>query len=107
CGRTPSHAHHVRFAQPRALGAKVSDEFTVPLCFLHHRSLHDNGAEEHWWQAHATDPLTEARRLWQLSRNGVDEGTDVAPATIDGPSIEGREAATAQELREPVATIAK
>jgi hypothetical protein len=26
CGRTPSDAHHLRFAQPRALGRKVSDE---------------------------------------------------------------------------------
>jgi len=24
--------HHLRFAQPRALGVKVSDEFTVPFC---------------------------------------------------------------------------
>jgi hypothetical protein len=30
-GRKPSDAHHLRFAQPRALGKKV-DEFTVPLC---------------------------------------------------------------------------
>jgi hypothetical protein len=34
CGRTPSDAHHVRFAQPRALGRKVSDEFTVPACCM-------------------------------------------------------------------------
>jgi hypothetical protein len=26
CGRTPSEAHHIRFAQPRALGEKVSDK---------------------------------------------------------------------------------
>ena len=32
CGRQPSDAHHLRFAQSRALGRKVSDEFTVPLC---------------------------------------------------------------------------
>ena len=32
CGRSPSDAHHIRFAQPRALGHKVSDEFTIPLC---------------------------------------------------------------------------
>jgi hypothetical protein len=38
CGRRPSHAHHVRFAQARALGMKVSDEFTVPLCSVHQRS---------------------------------------------------------------------
>ena len=32
CGRKPCDAHHLRFAQTRALGRKVSDEFTVPLC---------------------------------------------------------------------------
>ncbi len=32
CGREPSDAHHLRYAQPRALGRKVSDEFTVPVC---------------------------------------------------------------------------
>ena len=36
-GRSPSDAHHLRFAQPPALGRKVSDEFTVPLCRGHHR----------------------------------------------------------------------
>ena len=40
CGRTPSDAHHLRFTQKRALGRKVSDEFTVPLCRGHHRELH-------------------------------------------------------------------
>ena len=29
--------HHLPFAQPRALGRKVSDEYTVPLCRAHHR----------------------------------------------------------------------
>ena len=43
CGRTPADAHHLRFAQPRALGRKVSDEFTVPVCRLHHRELHRHG----------------------------------------------------------------
>lgn len=28
CGRQPSDPHHLRFAQPRAIGMKVSDEFT-------------------------------------------------------------------------------
>src|SRR5262249_6480852 len=40
CGRQPSEPHHVRFAQKPAFGRKVSDEFTVPLCRLHHRELH-------------------------------------------------------------------
>jgi hypothetical protein len=50
CGRTPSDAHHVGFAQPRAFGLKVSDEFTVPLCRGHHRALHRSGNESVWWE---------------------------------------------------------
>jgi len=30
CGRQPCDLHHLRFAQPRVLGLKVSDESTVP-----------------------------------------------------------------------------
>jgi hypothetical protein len=40
CGRTPSHPHHLRHAQPRGLALKVSDEFTVPLCAIHHDEIH-------------------------------------------------------------------
>jgi hypothetical protein len=50
CGRQPSDPHHLRFAQPRALGLKVSDEFTVPLCRGHHRQLHQAGNEVTWWE---------------------------------------------------------
>jgi hypothetical protein len=49
CGRQPSDPHHLRFAQPRAIGLKVSDEFTVPLCRGHHRQLHQAGNEVTWW----------------------------------------------------------
>ena len=45
CRRVPSDAHHLKFAQPRALGRKVSDEFTVPLCRAHHQELHLRGNE--------------------------------------------------------------
>jgi hypothetical protein len=68
CGRYPSQAHHVRFAQPRALGRKVSDEFVVPLCAIHHRVLHNFGKEEEWWQQQKLDPIKEACRLWDVSR---------------------------------------
>ena len=44
CERRPSDAHHLRFAQPSALGRRVSDEFTVPLCRSHHRALHNGAA---------------------------------------------------------------
>jgi Rad52/22 family double-strand break repair protein len=68
CGRKPSHAHHLRFAQPRALGRKVSDEFTVPLCNLHHREVHSRGNEEAWWQEKKLSPLAVAQELWATSR---------------------------------------
>src|SRR6185437_9235139 len=48
-GRQPSDPHHLQFAQPRALGLKVSDEFTVPLCRRHHRHLQELGNEKSWW----------------------------------------------------------
>jgi hypothetical protein len=70
CARSPSQAHHLRIAQPRALGRKVSDEFTVPLCALHHYDLHSKGNEAAWWRAQAIEPLAIAERLWRARRNG-------------------------------------
>ncbi len=64
CGRQPADAHHVRFAQHRALGRKVSDEFTVPLCRGHHRELHRCGDETAWWKKVGIDPTVGARALW-------------------------------------------
>jgi hypothetical protein len=65
CGRHPSDPHHLRFSQPRALGLKVSDEFTVPLCRGHHRQLHQAGNEVAWWEAFKIDALRVARQLWE------------------------------------------
>ena len=66
CQRTPSDAHHLRFAQPRALGRKPSDEFTVPLCRAHHRELHRSGNERSWWTYIGIVPLEVADRLWHI-----------------------------------------
>jgi len=68
CGRRPSDAHHLRFAQPRALGRRVSDEFAVPLCRTHHRVLHRRGDEAAWWNELKLDPVAVARTLWEHSR---------------------------------------
>jgi hypothetical protein len=65
CGRQPSDPHHLRFAQPRAMGLKVSDEFTVPLCRGHHRQLHQAGNEEAWWKTRKIDALEIAKGLWE------------------------------------------
>ena len=65
CGRQPSDPHHLRFTQPRAIGLKVSDEFTVPLCRGHHRELHQAGNEPAWWEKLNLKPLEVAKGLWE------------------------------------------
>ncbi|MGY8678207.1 ERF family protein [Bradyrhizobium sp. UFLA05-153] len=67
CGRTPSDAHHVKFAEQRAMGRKVSDRFTVPVCRLHHRELHRRGNERAWWQHYRVAPLDVAAALWRTT----------------------------------------
>jgi hypothetical protein len=64
CGRRPADAHHLRFAQHRALARKVSDEFIVPLCRGHHREVHRFGDEASWWKKTGIDPTVPARTLW-------------------------------------------
>jgi hypothetical protein len=67
CQRVPSDAHHLKFAQPRALGRKSSDEFTVPLCRDHHRELHRSGNERSFWANVGITPLEAADRLWRTT----------------------------------------
>jgi hypothetical protein len=67
CKTNPCDAHHVKIAQPRALGRKVSDEYTVPLCRKHHQDLHRNGSEAAWWENMQIAPIPIAKELWELS----------------------------------------
>ena len=83
CGRRPSDPHHLRFAQSRALGRKVSDEFTVPLCRGHHRELHRRGDEAAWWEKIGIDPFPAARALWLQTRPLKSEKPAEAPAGLD------------------------
>jgi hypothetical protein len=64
CGRTPADPHRLRFAQSRALGRKVSDEWVVALCRGHHREVHRHGDEGDWWGKAGIDPKVVARNLW-------------------------------------------
>jgi ERF superfamily len=68
CARKPSDPHHLRFVQPRALGRKPSDEFTVPLCRAHHRAVHRSGDERAWWKAVGLNPIETALQLWTQTR---------------------------------------
>jgi hypothetical protein len=126
CGRSPSHAHHLRYAQSKGLNLKVSDEFTVPLCAIHHQNIHTTGREQEWWEERKIDPLAIASRLWQQSReqssaareanradaareanraevleNGADRRTDAArPGEPDATSA-GSSTGVADPNREP------
>jgi len=82
CGRRPSDPHHLRLAQSRALGRKVSDEFTVPLCRGHHREVHRSGDEVAWWETGGIDPAVAARALWL--------NTHPLPTISDQTHIEGQ-----------------
>jgi ERF superfamily len=83
CGRRPSDPHHLRFAQSRALARKVSDEFTVPLCRMHHRELHRCGNEGSWWRNTGIDPLAAAGALW-LETHPLPRAEPIATAGATG-----------------------
>jgi hypothetical protein len=74
----------------------VSDEFTVPVCRIHHRELHRFGDEAAWWQKLNIDPLPVALRLWQHTRlNGQkavpsDGITPSQPTKTTSMSVQGR-----------------
>lgn len=93
CGRQPSDPHHLRFAQSRAIGLKVSDEFTVPICRGHHRQLHQAGNEVAWWQNLSINALETARALWEESHPTpvptIDAGTPTpnADGSAGNPTV--------------------
>ncbi|MDR5730536.1 MAG: ERF family protein [Terriglobia bacterium] len=86
CRRFPSDAHHLKFAQPRSLGLKVSDEFTVPLCRAHHEELHAHGNEISWWANLRIEPLPIASQLWQTGPFNGSNLTTMTDLTI-GPGV--------------------
>jgi hypothetical protein len=90
CGRQPSDPHHLRFAQPRALGMKVSDEFTVPVCRGHHRQLHQAGNELARWQGLKIDALAIAKGLWEQTHPNSAETVECKHSKADGTAPDVR-----------------
>ena len=105
CGRTPSHAHHIRYAQTRGLSLKVSDEFTVPLCAIHHHDIHTTGNERAWWQERNIDPLNVAAALWQQRRDSQRSGLPSAEQTEDAVPKD-RESQPSQQVPSEIHTDA-
>ena len=104
CGRTPSDAHHIKFAEQRAMGRKVSDKFTVPICRLHHRELHRRGNERVWWEAQGIDPLPIATSLWEKTHAVASTATEDA-GDVDRPiKVNGRYVADGPGARRPCPT---
>ncbi|TYO63870.1 DUF968 domain-containing protein [Bradyrhizobium hipponense] len=92
CQQSPSDPHHLKFAQPRSLGRKVSDEFIVPLCRTHHQDLHRHGNERAWWSDMQIAPLPVAQDLWAASPvHGI-----ASPATIVDSSMSAHVASEAR-----------
>jgi hypothetical protein len=103
CGRQPCEAHHIRYAQSRALGRRVSDEFTVPLCRVHHRELHRQGDERAWWSKFNTDPMPIALRFWLYTRGILGATTTREPQNLASGASHtmGREAPSSETLAPP------
>jgi len=89
CGRRPADAHHLRFAQSPALGRKVSDEFTVPLCRGHHREVHRFGDEADWWKKTGIDPIAAARTLWLTTHPLRSTVSQAGPKLQKQPNLTG------------------
>src|SRR6202140_2817567 len=110
CGRQPSDPHHLRCAQPRALSRKVSDEFTVPLCRIHHREIHRVGNEAEWWNKFGVEPFFVAAALWAQTRpvrsvadlSNQIQSTAPPTATSDPTSVSGSPNVTRNRKTKPI-----
>jgi hypothetical protein len=61
----------------------VSDEFTVPLCSIHHSENHATGDERKWWQERKIEPLNTAAELWRQTRAGIAATFDPSSSPTD------------------------
>lgn len=66
CGNPVADAHHLRIVgHQRGLGVKNGDNFTIPLCRLHHDELHMYGDERLFLDMHGIDGVSLANQLWR------------------------------------------
>jgi hypothetical protein len=103
CGRRPADPHHLRFTQHRAIGRKVSDEFTVPLCRGLHREVHRSGDEAAWWKHAGLDPTVTARALWLKSHPLPTSADQMGGEGASSPTAVGADQKNAKRDR-PITT---
>jgi hypothetical protein len=106
CGRVPSDPHHLTFTQPRALGRRVSDEFLVPVCRVHHRELHRSGDEAAWWRRLNIDPLPLALRFWQQTRTDGERAPTTQAQAVKTPDLLAHDPAPARRNARSEANVA-
>lgn len=69
CNGSPIHAHHLTTIKgERGMGQKTGDNYTLPLCSLHHNALHRIG-EKSFWRLWGIDAIEETKRLWETFNN--------------------------------------
>jgi hypothetical protein len=89
------------------MSRRVSDEFTVPLCRLHHRELHCVGNELSWWKELNIDPLPMALRFWQHTRGTVPPVQEEANPSEEGAGVVGPSIEPVLAQRGPASTHAQ
>jgi hypothetical protein len=82
------------------MGRRVSDEFTVPVCRVHHHELHRSGDEAARWQKPNIDPLPVALRLWQHTRADGELAPMTQAQAVNTPDVVAHdEARTSRDAR--------
>ena len=79
----PSHAHHIRYAQSKGLSLKVSDEFTVPLCAIHHHQIHTTGKERSGGKSAISIPLSLPVAFGNKAANAMRQRLEPATLRLD------------------------
>jgi len=75
CG-AQAEAHHLTFAQPRAMSSKTGDQYTVPLCHHHHMEMHNSFlGERGWWAVHGIRPELWAETAYAKWMKDQQDGT--------------------------------
>ncbi len=67
CNGLPVVAHHLTHVNDKGgMGLKTGDNYTIPICWLHHQTLHSMG-ESKFWKRWGIEAEKEANILWEIN----------------------------------------